>query len=113
MFELAALFASPGYDAWTVALPAPVPVTVVEHVPPAERAQVAGANVTLPVPPVCDQVIVSPVIEPVKPATVAVHVVVERLVKVDGAQETVVVVKAFTVRGSHGLVAALLLASPL
>jgi hypothetical protein len=73
--ELAALPESPGYEAFRVTEPAVMPVTVVEHMPPATSAQVAGdGSVTPPVPPDWRaKVIVSPVTVPAKTATVAVQ----------------------------------------
>jgi hypothetical protein len=50
--ELGALFASPGYEAVTVTLPAVAPVAVTEHVPPAVSVQLAGdGKVAVPVLP--------------------------------------------------------------
>jgi hypothetical protein len=77
-----------------VALPAVTPVTVTEQLSgDPERLQVAREKETLPVPPVCDHVIVSPVIEPLSPVTVAVQVV-ERPTSmvVEGEQATEVLV---------------------
>ena len=71
--------------------PAVRPVTVTEHVPPADRAHVEGEKVTEPVPVVFENVIVSPVMVPLKPVTVAVQT------EVDWTQLTVVV-GASTVR---------------
>lgn len=92
--ELPALLLSPGYDALTVTEPRAAPVTVTEQaiVPVVGRVQVVAEKVTLPVPPVCDHVIVSPEIEPVYPDTVAVHVEVPPTANDVGVQETAVVV---------------------
>lgn len=46
--ELARLLASVGYDAVTVTSPAAVPLTVTEHVPPAEREQVKEEKEIVP-----------------------------------------------------------------
>jgi hypothetical protein len=89
--ELAALFESPGYEAFIVTVPPVAPVAVIVQVPPTEREQVAELRVTVPVPD-CDQVIVSPVTEPANPATVAVHVEAAPITIGDGEHETVVVV---------------------
>jgi hypothetical protein len=44
-------------------LPSDVAVTLMEHVPADERAQVEDENAPLPEPPVCAQLIVSPATE--------------------------------------------------
>jgi hypothetical protein len=56
-----------------------------------DRLQVVPVKETLPVPPVCDHVIVSPVMVPLKPVTVAVQVVEEPTSTDDEEQLTVVV----------------------
>jgi hypothetical protein len=65
---------------------------VTEHVPPAERAQVVEPNVTLPVPRICEKVIVSPVTGAKKPVKVAVQVEVAPMPKLTGEQEIEVTV---------------------
>jgi hypothetical protein len=96
VFELAALLVSPGYEAWIVGDPTATPVTVTEH--PSgdpERLQVAPeGKETLPVPPNCDKVIVSPAMEPLSPVTVAVQEAEESTSTDDGRQETEVEVTA-------------------
>ena len=97
VLELARLLGSPGYAACITGLPAVAPVTVTEQLSgdPARLQVAMGENVTLPVPPVCDQVTVSPVIEPLSPVTVAVQVVDEATSMVtEGEQETAVLVVA-------------------
>jgi hypothetical protein len=71
-----------------VTLPRVLPVTVIEHAPAAERAQVAGeGSFTLPVPD-CDHVIVSPVTVPAKAVKVAVHVDVAPTAKFVAVHDT-------------------------
>jgi len=89
---LAKLIASPPYDAVTMGLPTPVPVTVTEQVPPADRAHVPEENDTAPVPPDSDHVMVSPVTVPENPANVAVQELVAPMAKEAGTQATAVVV---------------------
>lgn len=88
-----------------VELPTPVPVTVTEQVVPA-KVQAMEEKETLPVPPDCDQVIVSPDIEPELPETVAVQEVDEPTATeedvhvarvVVGATDTVTEVEALAV----------------
>jgi hypothetical protein len=67
-------------------------VIVTEHVPPAERGHVVETKLTLPVPPVWEKVIVSPVTGAVKPVTVAVQVEVAVTAKLFGTQDTAVAV---------------------
>ena len=56
-----------------VTVPGAVPVTAIWQLIP-ERSHVAcEGNETLPVPPVCEKVMVSPKIGPVAPVTLAVH----------------------------------------
>jgi hypothetical protein len=100
--ELAALLLSPGYDAWTVTEPVVAPVTVTEQaiVPEVGRVQVVAEKVTVPVPPVCDHLIVSPEIEPVYPDMVAVQVEVPPTGNDAIVQETVVVVADLMVRAN-------------
>jgi hypothetical protein len=72
------------------------PVTATEH--PSgdpERSQVVPeGKVTVPVPPDCEKVIVSPPMEPLSPVTVAVQEVDEATAMEDGKQETEVDVAA-------------------
>jgi hypothetical protein len=96
--ELAALLASPGYDAWMITGPDEPPVTVTEQ-PFPDSVQIAGeGNEMLPAPPVGDtvivwkKVIVSPEIDVAAPDTVAVHWEVASTMKEAGAHETKVVV---------------------
>jgi hypothetical protein len=79
-----------------VELPAVKPVTVTEQLSgDPDRLQAEVEKETLPVPPVCDQVIVSPVMEPVCPVTVVVHVAEEPTsTVVEGEQLTAAVVVA-------------------
>ena len=95
-------------------LPEVAPLIVTLHVPPAESVQVEPeGKVMLPVPPICDIVIVSPVTVPEKLVTVAVHKLVEAIANDVGTQETaVLVVSLFTVRANVPELTALL-ASPL
>jgi hypothetical protein len=59
-----------------VAMPTVAPTTVIEQVPPEERLQEAGdGRATVPEPPEgCENVIVSPVTDPMNPVTAAVQV---------------------------------------
>jgi len=88
--ELAALFASPAYDAWIVEFPERRPLTVTWQAPP-ERMHEDELNETLPVP-FCDQPICSPLTDFTNLARVAVHWDVELSGKEIGTQLTVVVV---------------------
>jgi hypothetical protein len=90
--ELAALFVSPGYEAWAETLPAVRPVNVTEQLEP-ERLQVEEENVTDPAPD-WDHVIVSPDIDPKLPVTAAVHVEVPPTANELKVHDTVVVVIA-------------------
>ena len=76
-------------------LPAVVPVTFIEHVPPAVRPQVdCEGRLTAPVPPdTREKVTVSPVMLPVVPATVPVQVEVDPIATGE-VHATVVVVAA-------------------
>jgi len=87
--ELAALAASPGYDAWMVTGPGEPPVTVTEQLFP-DSAHVAGEeNETLPDPPVWENATVSPsLVVPAPPDTLAVHWEVAPTAKEAGAHET-------------------------
>jgi hypothetical protein len=90
--ELAASFASPGYDAWVVAEPGVAPVAVTEQLVP-ESMQLAGdGSVTLPVPAVWEKVTVSPAREFAAPDTVAVQDEVAPAATEAGVHETEVVV---------------------
>jgi len=93
--ELAALIASPGYDAWMVAGPGESPVTIKEQLFP-DSAQVAGeGNETLPDPPVWEKANFSPSMEgPPPPDTLAVHWEVPPTTKEAGAQKTEVLAGA-------------------
>jgi len=90
--ELAALFASPGYDACMVTGPGVTSLAKTEQLVP-EMAQVAGdGKFTAPVPPVWENAIVSPEIVPEAPDTVAVHRVSGYTTTMAGVHETEVVV---------------------
>jgi hypothetical protein len=82
--------------------PGLVPFTVTEQELP-DKVQVVCRKITLPEPPVFDQVIVSPFTDPVNPDKVAVQTLEVATANVVGTQDTVVVVVALTVRGSHEL----------
>jgi hypothetical protein len=75
-----------------VAVPAVFPWTETEQVPPELRVQVVETKVTLPDPPFCEKVIVSPVTGGVKPVTVALHVEDPPVPKLPGVQVTDVAV---------------------
>lgn len=86
--ELAALSASPGYDAWIVTIPGEPPLTGMEQSFP-ERVQVAGdGNETLPVPPDWENSTVSPSVVPTPPDTATLHVELASVIKERGAHET-------------------------
>jgi hypothetical protein len=90
--ELAASFASPGYEAWMVAEPGVAPVAVTEQLVP-ESVQLAGeGSVTLPVPAVWEKVTVSPAREFAAPDTVAVQDEVAPAAMEASVHETEVVV---------------------
>lgn len=82
---------SPGYDAWRVAVPVVEPVTVIEQLVP-DSVQVEDDSDTVPVPEVCENVIVSPDTEPLAPETVAVHPVEEETSMSELVQTSEVVV---------------------
>jgi hypothetical protein len=107
----ARLLASPGYDAWIVTVPLVAPVTLMEQLVP-EIVQVAGVGkVTLPVPPVCEKVMVSPLIVPLAPLTVAVQLEALPTEMVVGVHATLTVGTALTVSAKLP-VAATLATSP-
>jgi len=111
--ELAPLLASPGYVASIVTAPGVAPVTDIEQFPPEPRLHVPGeGTVTLPVSPDgCENVMVSPVIVPAAPVTVAVQVEAPPMSMSEGVQLTEVLVAASTVTLAVPELAALL-ASP-
>jgi len=78
-----------------------------EQAPPDARVQVEETNVTLPLPPDCENVIVSPVTGAVKTVRVAVHCEFAPTLKLVGTQETAKV-SAWRVRVSVPTLAALL-----
>jgi len=97
--ELAPLLASPGYVASIVTAPGVAPVTDIEQLPPGPRLHVPGGGmVTLPVSPEgCENVMVSPVIVPAAPVTVAVQVEAPPMSTREGVQLAEVAVAASTV----------------
>jgi len=111
--ELAPLLASPGYVACIVTAPGVAPVTDIEQLPPEPRLHIPGGGmVTLPASPDgCENVMVSPVIVPAAPVTVAVQVEAPPMSTSEGVQLTEVAVAASTVTLAVPELAALL-ASP-
>lgn len=98
--KLPALAESPPYVPVKVTSPIEEPVTVTEHHPP-DKVQEDAENVTLP-EPLCVQLTVPAGPEPV---TVAVHVLDEPTVTLDGLQFTAVVVDDITVKRADEITA--------